>query len=64
VIGAGCVVTKDVAAYGIVAGNPARLIKYRFDTATIQKLEKESWWNWSDEQIQMNISSLLSKPTF
>jgi acetyltransferase-like isoleucine patch superfamily enzyme len=64
VIGAGCVVTKDVGAFGIVAGNPARLIKYRFDSLTIEKLEKESWWNWSDKQIEKNLGSLLSKPTF
>lgn len=45
VIGAGAVVTRDVPPYAIVAGNPARVIKYRFDDETIRKLLKEKWWD-------------------
>ncbi|AJQ26019.1 CatB-related O-acetyltransferase [Pelosinus fermentans] len=44
VIGAGAVVTKDIEAYQVCAGNPARLIKYRFSQSVIQKLEKSEWW--------------------
>jgi acetyltransferase-like isoleucine patch superfamily enzyme len=44
VIGANAVVTKDVPAYGIVAGNPAKLIRYRFSTETIQALLASNWW--------------------
>jgi acetyltransferase-like isoleucine patch superfamily enzyme len=64
VIGAGCVVSKNVDAYGIVAGNPAKLIRHRFDFETIQRLEMERWWNWSDQEIEKNIGSLISKPNF
>jgi len=51
VIGAGSVVTKDVQAYAIVAGNPARIIRYRFDEKTIREFEAIQWWNFSDERL-------------
>ena len=44
VIGAGAVVTRDVPAYAVVAGNPARVIRYRFDPATIRAAERSRWW--------------------
>lgn len=52
VVAANAVVTKDVPPYAIVGGNPARIIKYRFDNDTIQKLLEISWWDWSSEQIK------------
>jgi len=45
VIGAGSIVVKDVPAYAIVAGNPAKIIKYRFDKETIEKLLEIKWWD-------------------
>lgn len=45
VIGAGAVVTKDVPPYAIVVGNPAKIIRYRFDENTIARLLSTSWWD-------------------
>lgn len=60
VIGARCVVTKDVAPYSIVAGNPSRHVRYRFDAATIASLEEIAWWNWPIEKIEEAWPLLLS----
>lgn len=51
VIGAGAVVAKDVPPYAIVVGNPARVVKYRFPKAVIEKLERIKWWYWPWETI-------------
>ena len=51
VIASNAVVTKDVEPYAIVGGNPARLIKYRFSSTIIERLNQIKWWYWQDEKI-------------
>ncbi len=51
IVGAGSVVTRDIPPYEIWAGNPAKMIRKRFDDETIKKLTALQWWNWSDEKI-------------
>lgn len=55
VIGANSFVNSDVEPYSIVAGSPARHIKYRFEESVIQQLNKEQWWNWEDEKLRKNL---------
>ena len=51
VIGSGAVVTKSIPPYAIVAGVPAKVIKYRFPQPVIDKLLKLRWWDWSKEKV-------------
>jgi tetrahydrodipicolinate N-succinyltransferase len=61
VIAANANVTKDVAAYQIVGGNPAKLIRKRFDQKTVEKLLLLRWWELETEDIR-RISKVLSAP--
>ncbi len=62
VIAAGAVVTKDVPDYSVVAGIPAKIIKYRFDEPMIHKLMEFQWWNkdkkWLEKHKDIFIRNL------
>jgi virginiamycin A acetyltransferase len=60
IIAAGSVVTKNVLPYTIVGGNPAQVIRNRFDGITISKLEKISWWNWDMDKITRYVKAICS----
>ena len=64
VVGAGAVVTKDVPPYAVVAGNPARIVKFRFPQEIIDKLQEIKWWNWPREKILENVSLMETPEIF
>ncbi|QOG03783.1 CatB-related O-acetyltransferase [Flavobacterium sp. MDT1-60] len=64
VIAAGAVVVKDVEAYSIVGGIPAKHIKYRFDEESIHILQKSEWWNYSENWFHSNSELMLDPYQF
>lgn len=60
VVAARAVVTRDVPPYAIVAGNPARLVRTRFDEATVASLLAARWWDASPETITELLPLLMS----
>lgn len=60
VVAAQAVVTKDVPPYAIVGGNPAKVIRYRFDEATVAALLEVCWWDLPQEKVATLIPLLQS----
>lgn len=54
IVGMGSVVTKDVAPYSIVGGNPARLIRFRFSEDVIRELIKSKWWELPENELKQS----------
>ncbi len=61
VVAAGSIVTKDVEPYSIVGGNPAKLIRKRFNDQVIEDLMQIRWWEWDDSAIE-KYSTSFHKP--
>ncbi len=60
VVAANSLVTKDVPAYAVVAGNPAKIVKYRFSEKEIEALLAIKWWDWPIEKILDNVELICS----
>ena len=60
IIASNSVVVKDVEPYSIVGGNPAKLIRKRFDNEIIDLLESIKWWDWPIEKVTINLEILTS----
>jgi chloramphenicol O-acetyltransferase type B len=61
VVANSAIVTKDVPAYAIVGGNPAKLIRWRFDEPTRAALLATEWWHWPDDEVRNVIDKLCSE---
>jgi virginiamycin A acetyltransferase len=61
VVGAGAVVFKDVPPYAVVVGNPGRVVRYRFDPATIERLLAEKWWEQDIDEIRPHLHEYRRK---
>lgn len=61
VVGARALVTKDVPAYGVAYGMPARTVKTRFDEPTIKALLAIAWWEWPKERV-IAAAPMLQQP--
>jgi virginiamycin A acetyltransferase len=60
IVGAGSVVTSDVPDYGIVGGNPARLIRHRYSAPDIDRLLALAWWDWPLAHIDEHVRTIMS----
>jgi acetyltransferase-like isoleucine patch superfamily enzyme len=60
IVGANSTVTKDVPPYAIVVGNPARVVKYRFNERQVESLLKIEWWNWTEDRIKTEAMLMWS----
>lgn len=60
IIASKAVVTNDVPPYSIIGGNPAKVIRYRFDEDVINILTQLKWWDWDIERITESIPILTS----
>jgi acetyltransferase-like isoleucine patch superfamily enzyme len=60
VIGARALVARDVPAYAIAGGNPARVLKQRFPEKVVDALVASAWWNLPREEVARLIPHLLS----
>jgi acetyltransferase-like isoleucine patch superfamily enzyme len=59
VVGARAVVTHDVAPYSVVAGVPARHIRWRFKKPQREALQRIAWWDWPDDKVRAHVGELL-----
>ena len=58
IVAASSVVTRDVAPYAVVAGNPAREVRRRFDEATVARLLAVAWWDWDAAKLTRNLDAV------
>jgi virginiamycin A acetyltransferase len=60
VVAARAVVTRDVPPYAIVAGNPARVVRRRYDEDDVERLRRLAWWDWPAARVTAAIPLLVA----
>lgn len=60
VVAAMSVVTEDVPPYAVVGGNPAKVLRYRFEPDTVARLRRLAWWDWPAETVTAHLPALMS----
>ncbi|MEL6572308.1 MAG: CatB-related O-acetyltransferase [Pseudomonadota bacterium] len=59
IVGAGAVVVGDIPSYAIIGGNPAKVIRMRFDVETIAALNDLAWWDWPIAEIRAHEAKIV-----
>lgn len=60
IVGSGSIVTKDVPAYTVVVGNPARVLRRRVSEAVEERLRRIAWWDWSHDELGARMADFRS----
>lgn len=60
VVASGAVMVDDVPRYGIVGGNPAKLIRRRFRDEDVERLLRIAWWDWPVEKVTVNVRAIMA----
>ncbi|MFE7562290.1 CatB-related O-acetyltransferase [Kitasatospora sp. NPDC057500] len=60
IVATGSVVTTDIPPYAIAGGNPARVIRHRYDEEEIARLLAIAWWNWPPAHITAHVRTIMS----
>jgi virginiamycin A acetyltransferase len=60
IVAAGSVVAADVPAYAIAGGNPARVLRMRYDEGDVERLLRAAWWDWPVELVTRHARTIMS----
>jgi virginiamycin A acetyltransferase len=60
IVAAGSVVAADVPPYAIAGGNPARVLRMRYDEADVERLLRAAWWDWPVELVTQHARTIMS----
>jgi virginiamycin A acetyltransferase len=60
VVAAASVVASDVPPYTVVAGNPARIVRVRFDQTDVQRMLRAAWWDWPADRITTHARTIMA----